>query len=77
VRELCLSIGDKAQLFWVQRGLWEVSLIHELHAAEMIEEQLMDLAKDLQDPDMLLEANCAAGHTQAFPGDFGSASRTL
>ena len=68
-RELCRTIGDKTQLFWILRGLWEFNVLHaQLHSAQEIGQQLLSLAIHLQDPDCLLEANSAVEHTQAFLG---------
>ena len=77
-RELCLNVGNKTQLYWVLRGLWEFNLLRgQLPAAQEIGQQLLSLALEAQDPVLLLQASCAMGHTQAFLGDFGSAQEHL
>jgi predicted ATPase len=77
-RELCLNAGNKTQLYWVLRGLWEFNLLRgQLPAAQQFGQQLLNLATEAQDPSLLLLASCAMGHTQAFLGDFGSAQEHL
>jgi class 3 adenylate cyclase/predicted ATPase len=73
-RQLASIVGARQELFWVLRGLWEFNVLRgRLTAAHDIARQLLDLATDLNDPLIILEATCAMGHTQAFTGDIASA----
>jgi predicted ATPase len=73
-RELCRQVGETPQLFPALFGLWYFYLMRvQLKAAHELAEQLFSLAKNIQDPALLLEAHYAVGATLWVLGEFVSA----
>jgi predicted ATPase/class 3 adenylate cyclase len=73
-RELCQHVGDPPQLFQVLRGLWYFSMGRlELQTARELGEQLLTLAQQAGDPELLLEAHYALGNTVNYLGEFVAA----
>jgi class 3 adenylate cyclase/predicted ATPase len=73
-RELCQQVGDPAQLFFVLMGLRIFYLVRgEIHTAQAIGEQFLQLAQNAADPAFLLEAHYALGVPLTLLGEFGSA----
>jgi predicted ATPase len=77
-RELCERFGDKVQLFWVLDGL---RLFHrwrlELEAARRLDEQLISIAEELNDPVKLAHAAGALGTTLLWMGELVTAHEQL
>lgn len=70
-RELCRHIGETPQLFPILWGLWVMYFVRgDLRAASELSEQLLRLARDIQDPAFLLEACVACGLTAVCRGEF-------
>jgi TOMM system kinase/cyclase fusion protein len=70
-RELCQQVGQTPQLFRVLRGLWYFYLHRvELQTARELGQQLLNLARDIGDPALLLEAHYALGNTLNYLGEF-------
>ncbi len=66
-RELCLQVGEPSQLFQILRGLLAFDLNRgEMQTAHEIGKQLLSLAKDQQNPLLLLEAHYSLALT-LFP----------
>jgi predicted ATPase/DNA-binding winged helix-turn-helix (wHTH) protein len=77
-RELCQQVGQTPQLFAVLRGLWRVYGVRaEFHTAHELGEQLLHLAQQTQDPELLMEAHLALGNALFWRGDFVSARARL
>src|SRR5262249_18446655 len=77
-RQLCQQLGETPQLFPVLRGLWNCHLLRaELHKAYELGEQLLTLARSLQDPALLIEAHRALGSTLLLQGEFAAARVNL
>jgi predicted ATPase len=73
-RTLGQWVGDTAAHFRVQRGLWTVSLIRaDLHQAHEFSNELLHLAHQQQDADLLANAHAAIGTTSLYRGDFPAA----
>jgi class 3 adenylate cyclase/predicted ATPase len=76
--ELCQREGETSQLVPVLRGLWE---FHELRAeygrARKLGEQLLALARRMQDPGALLVAHDVMGDTLFWLGEFAAARTHL
>ncbi|MCY1205137.1 MULTISPECIES: adenylate/guanylate cyclase domain-containing protein [Cupriavidus] len=68
---LCRQIGETPQLFPVQQGL---RLIYQLRAeyetAREIGEQFLHVARNAQDPELLVEAHCGLGGSAFWQGEF-------
>ena len=76
--ELCKQIGETPQLFPVLFGLWVFYTARaEFTTARELAEQLLPLARSVQDPALLLEAHHALGQTHFFRGEFASARSHL
>ncbi|HEV8718493.1 MAG TPA: adenylate/guanylate cyclase domain-containing protein, partial [Candidatus Binatia bacterium] len=70
-RALCQEGEETPQLFSVLRGLWVLHHVRaELSAARELGEQLLSMAKRVQDPALLLEAHRALGSTLLWQGEF-------
>ena len=70
-RELCDRLGETPQLFPVLRGLWMFYLVRsELDTAGKLAAQVLQLAEQVRDDGVLLEAHRAMGMTRFFAGDF-------
>jgi len=78
-RQLCLQIGEVPQLAPVLYGLWTYDITRcEWEATQEMATQLMVLAEQQQDKDLLLEAHTAQGITDVWAGpDLPSAQRHL
>ncbi len=77
-RELCRQVGEPPQLFRVLWGLW--LLYHQgakLQAAYELGEQLLTLARRVEDPAFLVEAHRALGTTLFILGEFAAARAHL
>ncbi len=69
-RELCQQVGEAPQLFPVLVGLWRFYLLRsELQTARELAEELMSLARSVQDPALLLQAHRALGETLLWLGE--------
>jgi tetratricopeptide (TPR) repeat protein len=70
-RELCLHVEDATQLFRVLLGLRRYYFSHaELRTTHALDEQLLHLAQQTQDPAQLLEAHRVQGSTLYCLGNF-------
>jgi predicted ATPase len=68
--ELCQQIGETPQLFSVLTGLWAFYLVRaKLQTAHELGEQLLRLARSVQDSAFLLEAHVALGVTLFLLGE--------
>ena len=77
-QELCQQLGKTPQSFPVLRGLWVVHEMRaELRAARELSEQLLALAQELDDPDLLIEVHRALGNTLLWLGEFAHAREHL
>jgi predicted ATPase len=73
-RELCEQVGEPRQLFRVLWGFWGVYIQRgEEQTTRALGEQLLSLARGLQDPDLLLEAHHALWATSFFGGELVAA----
>jgi len=73
-RELCHKVGETSQLFPVLFGLRSFYLVRaELLTAHELGEQLLRLARSVQDSDLLLEAHAALANTFFFLGEVAPA----
>jgi len=71
-RELCQQVGETSQLFPVLRGLCSFYLIRgKLETARELAEELMSLARNAQDPTLLLQAHRALGTALFYHGEVG------
>ncbi len=69
--ELCRQVGETSHLFPVLFGLRSVYLVRrEVQRAHELGEQLLSLAKNVQDTDLLIEAHLALGNTLLLFGEF-------
>ncbi len=69
-RELCQHVGETPQLFPVLWGLWAFYVVRaELQTALELGEQCLGLARNAQDPALLVEAHYALGATLAHLGE--------
>jgi len=70
-RELCRQMGETRQLFPVLVGLWGFyNGRAELGTARQLAEQLLSIAEDRQDPDLLLIAHDTVGENMYSGGEF-------
>ena len=77
-RELCETVGDTPALFPTLWGLWAFYVIRADHdTAHELGEQLLRLAQDRQDLELLLEAHYAMGTVLFFMGEFAASRRHL
>jgi predicted ATPase len=77
-RELCLQVGETAQLFPVLYGLWRLSLLRaELQLARELGEQLLPLAQQSHDSALLLGVHRALGTTMLWQGEIALAREQL
>ncbi len=73
-RELCAQVGETQQLFPTLFGLWSFYLLRaELNVAHDAAKQLLTLAENAEDADLLLEAKRAMALTLVYLGEFVSA----
>jgi DNA-binding winged helix-turn-helix (wHTH) protein/predicted ATPase len=77
-RELCQQVGEPSQLFTVLRGL---RFFHvgrgEFQTVYELAEQLLTLARSVQDRDLLLEAHRGLGASLYWQGEFALAREQL
>ena len=72
--DLCRHIGETPRLFPALRGLWGFHQMQgEYQTAHGLAEQLLPLARSLQDPALLLVAHDVLGHTLFWLGEFAAA----
>jgi predicted ATPase/predicted Ser/Thr protein kinase len=70
-RELCREFNDPAELFGVLRGLYLHYLLRaDLQTTRELTEELLTIARNTQDPALLVMASHAAGITLLFQGEF-------
>lgn len=75
---LCRQVGEPAQLFSVQGGLWQFYAVRaEYETARELAEQLLALAQEAHDPALLLGAHTALGQTFHMLGTFPQARHHL
>jgi len=69
--ELCRQLGETPRLFPVLFGLWGVSLLRaQLQTAREQAQQLMSIAQNRPDADLLLVAHVVLGQVLFFLGEF-------
>jgi class 3 adenylate cyclase/predicted ATPase len=77
-RELCRKVGETPHLFPVLFGLWAFCVVRAEHrTAYELGEQLLSLAKGVQDLTFLLQAHIAVGNSLSWLGEFASARKHL
>lgn len=77
-RHLCQHIGDSPQLFSALWGLWRFyNNLPRLIEAQEVSEQLLHLAKRLQDTGLIMQAHIARGVTLIYLGAFEMARNDL
>jgi class 3 adenylate cyclase/predicted ATPase len=70
-RELCQQMGETLRLFPVLVGLWGFyNMRAELDTARQLAQQLLSIAEDRQDPDLLLIAHDTLGENMYSGGEF-------
>ena len=73
-RELCHEIDDKRSLFTVTWGLWISSQTRvQYRAAQTFADELLSLAHELDDPELVLEAHHAGWTIGLFRGEVAAA----
>jgi predicted ATPase len=77
-QSLSQQVGDVVESFQALYGLWRYAVIHaELEEAQVLGQQLMDLAQNIQDVGLLVEAHRAVGVNLFHIGEFESALPVL
>jgi class 3 adenylate cyclase/predicted ATPase len=77
-RELCLEVGETAELFPVLWGLWRFYFARAEHrTARELAEQCLSVAQRGNDPALLLVAHNALGISEYFRGGFTAAQAHL
>jgi len=72
--ELCLQLGENLNLFWVLAGLFLVySFRTELKTAREIGEQMLSIAQNSKDPDLLAHAHSVTAASLFHLGEFTAA----
>jgi DNA-binding winged helix-turn-helix (wHTH) protein/predicted ATPase len=72
--DLCRHIGETPRRFLALRGLWGFHQMQgEYQTARGLAEQMLPLARSLQDPACLLVAHDVLGHTMFWLGEFAAA----
>ena len=70
-RELCQQMGETLRLFPVLVGLWGFyNMRAELGTSRQLAQQLLSIAEDRQDPDLLLIAHDTLGESMWSGGEF-------
>ncbi len=70
-RELCQQVGETPQLFPIVWALWAFYLVRaDLRTADELAEQLLRLARSVQDPALLVPTHRALGTHFHFQGEF-------
>lgn len=73
---LCQHVQESSLRFLALRGVWNCHLVWaELHTAQMLGEQLMDLARGAPSSSLLVEGHRALGTTSLFLGELTAAHR--
>jgi class 3 adenylate cyclase/predicted ATPase len=76
--KLCRQVGETPHLFPAMAGLWLFYLNRgEMQSARELVKQLLRLAQNTQDPDLLLWAHLQSGMTSHFLGEFVPAQAHL
>jgi predicted ATPase len=77
-RELCEQIGDKKQIFIALSGLaLYYSMRAEHQTSRMLADQMLGIAEEAQDPDLLIAAHRMQGSTRLWIGEFLAARTHL
>jgi predicted ATPase len=77
-RELCQQVGETPQIFPVLFGLWRFyNFRSDLQTARELAEELMSLARNVQDPALLLQAHRALGAALFYHGEVGPSQAHL
>ena len=73
-RELCVHLGETQQLYGVLASLWVFHLSGKtrLTDAQGLADQLLDLARDADDPTLLLQGHLATAITQFYRGELAA-----
>ncbi len=70
-RELCRTLGDTRQMFAALWGIWMFNASRgKIDAARELVDELFRLAKEVDDPELLLQAHHAAWGTNCWYGEF-------
>jgi len=70
-RGLCQQLGKTSHLFTVLRGLWAFHIVRaDLQIAQELGVQSLQLAQDIQDPALLLEAHYMLGEALYYLAEF-------
>jgi adenylate cyclase len=73
-RELCEKVGEPSQLFLVLYGLWGHNIIlGKLNMVPKLTEQCHNLAQDIRDPALIMEACRFVDETALYRGEFEKA----
>jgi class 3 adenylate cyclase len=76
-RELCRQVGETPQLFPVLFGLWRFyNFRSELQTARELAEELLDLARKIQDPVFLQQAHQVLGGALFYQGGLSNLKHT-
>jgi class 3 adenylate cyclase/predicted ATPase len=77
-RQLAGEIGEDTQTFRALFGLWQFHLLRaELHTARELSEQCAAMARERDDPELLIGSCRALGAAQYYLGEFVAARATL
>jgi class 3 adenylate cyclase/predicted ATPase len=77
-RALCEQLGDRHKVFTALFGLTVYYSMRGEHAtAKTLADQMLDIAQDAQDPDLLLAAHLMQGNTRLWIGEFAAAHAHL
>ena len=77
-RQLAGEVGEETQTFRALFGLWQFHLLRaELHTARELSEQCAALARERDDPELLIGSCRALGAAQYYLGAFVAARATL
>jgi class 3 adenylate cyclase/predicted ATPase len=77
-RELCQQVGEPSQLFTVLYGLWGHYFTQvEFQKARELGEELLSLARGVQNPLFLVEAHCLLGMVLSWQGELVPAHEHL
>ncbi len=73
-RELCLHLGETQQLYGVLASLWVFHLSGktQLSDAQDLADQLLELARDADDPNLLLQGHLATAITRFYRGELAA-----
>jgi len=77
-RKLCEKVQNRSQLFLVIYGLWGHNLVRsELQTCGKLATQSLELARDIEDPALLMEACRMTEETALYTGEFERAKDYL